>query len=101
MSLPTILKTTEATIPAKVPYLQADAQLVAYWKGVLAPLPGLKVGIAWQGSPKYGGDKNRSLPLKHFAPGRADARRHLHQLAKRTRHRATRKFVAAVPGHRS
>ena len=68
MSLPTILKTTEATMPAAVPYLNADPQLAAYWKGVIAPLPGFKVGIAWQGSPKYGGDKNRSVPLKHFAP---------------------------------
>ena len=32
----------------------------------LERLPGFKVGICWQGSQKYGGDANRSIPLKHF-----------------------------------
>jgi ADP-heptose:LPS heptosyltransferase len=30
-------------------------------------LPGLKVAIVWQGDPKYGWDRFRSIPLKQFA----------------------------------
>ena len=35
MSLPAVLKTTLATVPAAVPYLFADAALVEHWKGVV------------------------------------------------------------------
>jgi hypothetical protein len=34
----------------------------------LANLPDFKIGIAWQGNPKQGGDRLRSIPLLHFAP---------------------------------
>jgi tetratricopeptide (TPR) repeat protein len=67
MSLPTVLRTTLATVPAEVPYLSADPNLVDYWRGILDGLRGFKVGIAWQGSPKYGGDRHRSISLEHFA----------------------------------
>src|SRR5262249_20970103 len=30
--------------------------------------PAFKVGIAWQGSPTFAGDRLRSVPLRHFAP---------------------------------
>jgi tetratricopeptide (TPR) repeat protein len=67
LSLPGILGTTPASVPADVPYLQAALNLVEHWRGELEPLGGLKVGIAWQGCPTYGYDRLRSAPLAQFA----------------------------------
>ena len=68
MSLPGLLGTTLETIPAAVPYLQADPARVERWGRELAEFPGFKVGIHWQGNPGYAGDFHRSMPLRHFAP---------------------------------
>src|SRR5262249_52357254 len=68
LGLPRLLGTTLASIPADVPYLFADPQLVEHWRNELGACPGFKVGIAWQGSPGYRGDCFRSTPLAHFAP---------------------------------
>ena len=68
MSLPGIFQTDLATIPAKVPYLSAAAELVNKWRGVLGEKRGLRVGIAWQGSRDFAGDRFRSIPLAQFAP---------------------------------
>jgi tetratricopeptide (TPR) repeat protein len=68
MSLPRLLGTTLETIPAEVPYLFADPRLIEMWRERLAAYPGLKVGINWQGNPKYAGDRQRSIPLEHFEP---------------------------------
>ena len=35
---------------------------------VAPALPGLKIGICWQGSPTFKGDQFRSIPLGQFAP---------------------------------
>jgi tetratricopeptide (TPR) repeat protein/glycosyltransferase involved in cell wall biosynthesis len=68
LSLPGIVGTTLDTIPADVPYLFADPQLVTRWRERLAPIEGFRVGIAWQGNPQYRGDRQRSVPLENFAP---------------------------------
>ncbi len=81
MCLPAILGTTFSTLPANVPYLFADPQRVSgEWLVVSgeeghyhSPLtthhsPLLKIGIAWQGNPRYKKDSQRSIPLRHFAP---------------------------------
>jgi tetratricopeptide (TPR) repeat protein len=68
LSLPFLLGTTVDTVPAPVPYLHADPQRVAHWRQALNNVGGFKVAIAWQGSPKYAGDRQRSIPLKFFAP---------------------------------
>jgi Flp pilus assembly protein TadD len=78
LSLPGIFRTDLATIPAQVPYLSADSQLVEHWRRELESLPphgkenapcrSLKVGIAWQGSLHHPGDRQRSIPLRSFAP---------------------------------
>ena len=68
LSLPHAFGTTLATIPAGEPYLVADPQLVDRWRDRLAGLGGLKIGISWQGNPKYRGDLRRSMPLGQFAP---------------------------------
>ena len=67
-SLPRHFGTTLATVPARVPYLFADAALVERWRRRVAPAGGLKIGIVWQGSPRDTGDISRSVPLGEFAP---------------------------------
>jgi hypothetical protein len=67
LSLPGLLHTTLDTIPADVPYLSADPALSQRWGQELRAIAAFKVGIAWQGSSKYAGDRHRSIPLKHFA----------------------------------
>ncbi|HKI35292.1 MAG TPA: tetratricopeptide repeat protein [Gemmataceae bacterium] len=68
LSLPGLLGTTLATIPARVPYLFADPDLAAHWRRELAPVRGFRVGIAWQGSPQHPWDRHRSVPLTVFEP---------------------------------
>ena len=67
MSLPGVFGTTVETIPATVPYLRAEAALVAQWRERLGP-HGFKIGISWQGNPSGKIDIGRSLPLCCFAP---------------------------------
>jgi len=72
MSVPAVLGTTEASIPAQVPYLRADPVRVAAWRERL-PRDRLNVGIAWSGKPTYAHDHLRSMALEVFravaAPG--------------------------------
>ena len=68
LSLPRTLNTTMDTIPAQVPYLFADASLVAHWQKELSVLKGLKVGINWQGRPDNPSERYRRIPLSQFAP---------------------------------
>jgi len=74
MSLPLALGTTLASIPARVPYLHAEPAQVAAWRGRLAALPGLKVGLVWSGAPRPDDpeanaiDQRRSLRLGQLAP---------------------------------
>jgi len=67
MSVPGLLKTMLANIPANVPYLSAGADLVRHWRDELAPVAGFKIGIIWQGNPRHKGDRQRSVPLSRFA----------------------------------
>ena len=84
LSLPGIFQTDLTSIPAQVPYLSVDAQLVEHWRRQLNTFdsqptsvaserqagvrPGFKVGVAWQGSPTHAADRQRSIPLRAFAP---------------------------------
>jgi tetratricopeptide (TPR) repeat protein len=68
ISLPKLLGTTLESVPADVPYLEAEPQLVEAWRHRLAFYPGFKVGIAWQGNPEFRFDHLRSIPLAQFAP---------------------------------
>lgn len=68
LSLPFLLGTTVETVPAEVAYVRPDAERMARWRRALSHVGGYKVAIAWQGSPKYAGDRQRSIPLKFFAP---------------------------------
>jgi tetratricopeptide (TPR) repeat protein len=68
MSLPRILGTTLATLPAQVPYLSADLGLVQRWREELAAYPDFRIGVAWQGNPENPADRHRSFPLDRLAP---------------------------------
>ena len=68
LSLPGILGTTMSTIPASVPYLFADDDLVSKWREYLGPSDEFRVGIAWQGSTEHGLDNHRSFRLAEFEP---------------------------------
>jgi tetratricopeptide (TPR) repeat protein len=69
MSLPRLLGTTSLElIPSKVPYLFVDEALRQQWKQKIPEGPELKVGIVWQGNPRFTGDRFRSVPLEQFRP---------------------------------
>ncbi len=68
MSLPSLFHTTLATVPSEVPYLFADEELVGDWRRRLADVSGFRIGVVWQGNPKFGNDRARSFPLKALAP---------------------------------
>jgi hypothetical protein len=85
--LPRTLHTSLATVPAAVPYVRADGELVHLWRWELRKDEGgrmkdemgrvsdsscrrhpssFRVGIAWQGKLKYRYDRQRSISLAHF-----------------------------------
>jgi tetratricopeptide (TPR) repeat protein len=68
LSLPGLFGTTLDSVPAEVPYLDAEPALVESWRDRLGAYPGFKVGIAWQGNPQFPFDRIRSVPLAEFAP---------------------------------
>lgn len=68
MTLPSLFHTTLGTIPADIPYLFADPDLIAHWRRQLSPLSGRRIGITWQGSPRHAWDRHRSVPLAAFEP---------------------------------
>ncbi len=61
MSGPLHAGTTLNTIP---PHLECRAAtaLIERWRAPITRLPGVKIGIAWQGNPRHHNDLHRSLP---------------------------------------
>jgi tetratricopeptide (TPR) repeat protein len=82
LSVPYLLGTTLATIPADIPYVFPDPELVEQWRRELSAVAGFKVGVAWCGSATYPGDTQRSIPVRHFAPLACVAGVHLCSLQK-------------------
>jgi tetratricopeptide (TPR) repeat protein len=68
MSLPHLLGTTVHSVPATIPYLLADQAVVTRWRHELAHVSGLRIGVCWQGNPKYAADRLRSFALAQLAP---------------------------------
>ena len=68
MSLPRLLSPDIESIPNRVPYIQANEELTNVWGQRLRGIQGFKIGIGWQGNPKYAADRYRSLPLQVFRP---------------------------------
>ena len=76
LSLPAIFHTSLDNVPASVPYLQANADLIEHWRKELAKSdvdyrtfasgPVFKIGITWQGNPAFKDDRYRSIPLARF-----------------------------------
>lgn len=68
LSLPLIFHTTLDTLPAHVPYIQADAALAQAWRKRIDPDAALKVGLIWGGWAGNVVDRKRSIALTAFAP---------------------------------
>ncbi|MFN3076589.1 MAG: tetratricopeptide repeat protein [Alphaproteobacteria bacterium] len=70
LSLPRHFDTTVDTIPANVPYLEPEPELMELWHRRLAGMggEGLNVGLVWTGRATHGNDHNRSLPPEALAP---------------------------------
>lgn len=69
MSLPGVLGTRLDSVPAELPYLTPDANVVDRWHGKTAPArETLRVGLVWASNPGTGYAWHKSLPLEMFAP---------------------------------
>lgn len=66
LTIPGLVGTSLDRVPNQVPYLVPDPKLVEKWRNELSGYREFKVGINWQGNPKYAGDFHRSIPLKFF-----------------------------------
>ena len=67
LSLPRVFRTEIDSIPAPVPYFTPEAERTAAWRARIGG-QGFRIGVVWQGNPRYGNDRTRSPPLKQFAP---------------------------------
>jgi hypothetical protein len=65
MSLPYRFQTSLETIPAPIPYLHPEPNLVSKWAARLGN-DGFRVGVGWQGNKFI--NLQRSFPLECFAP---------------------------------
>ena len=64
MSLPLAFKTDINTIPASIPYLYANQNLINKWQAKLGEKKSKpRVGLVWSGSSAYTNDSNRSISL--------------------------------------
>jgi tetratricopeptide (TPR) repeat protein len=71
LSLPLAFATDLGSIPSQTPYLAVDPQRAARWNPLIRAVPGLRVGIAWQGNPhveQFVWARGRSMPLAALAP---------------------------------
>jgi tetratricopeptide (TPR) repeat protein len=69
LSLPFLFDTTLETIPAEVPYMQAEPSLVHKWGNLLQQDKSkLKIGLVWAGRLSHRNDHNRSCLLDVFSP---------------------------------
>jgi len=67
LSLAHLFETRLETIPAKVPYLKAEAALQEKWKSRVPADGRLKVGLCWSGNPKQSNNLNREIRLAELA----------------------------------
>lgn len=65
--IPSVLGHEPASFPKQVPYVTAEEKLVEQWRQKLKPYGGLRIGIAWRGSPSHMADSMRSFALTEFA----------------------------------
>ena len=67
-SLPHACKTAFANVPADIPYLAADDNLVAKWRPRLEVLKTPRVAFVWAGNANHANDRNRSIALVQLKP---------------------------------
>lgn len=67
LSLPRVLGTKLATIPAGIPALSADAAGIEAWRRRLAAVAAPRIGLVWAGSPTNLADCRRSLAPERLA----------------------------------
>ena len=67
ISIPAVFKTNLSSIPNEVPYLFADAPLVARWGETLKRFPGFRIGINWRGKSETSEWRKRDIPLDLIA----------------------------------
>jgi tetratricopeptide (TPR) repeat protein len=69
MSLPAVFGTSVETVPWAGAYLGAEPELVEQKRaGFPSRHPGLRVGLAWAGNPRYKADRQRSTDLDTLLP---------------------------------
>jgi tetratricopeptide (TPR) repeat protein len=68
VSLARVFRTRLDSIPAPIPYLFAEKDLVESWKQKLGDRDGsLRIGLAWAGNPLFKDDRMRSMGLEQLA----------------------------------
>jgi tetratricopeptide (TPR) repeat protein len=67
MSLPLVMETTLATIPAPSRYIGVQSVRSAVWRKTLGEVSQKRVGLVWSGRPEHKNDHNRSIPLADYA----------------------------------
>ncbi len=69
LSLPWIFRTDHLSIPASIPYIFLDSDLVGKWRSRLSSDKAeCKVGLVWAGKPDHSNDQNRSLSFEELRP---------------------------------
>ena len=68
MSLARCFKTTLASIPATVPYLESPGKSPELPRPAWADPADLKIGLVWAGNPAHQNDRHRSIPLEILQP---------------------------------
>jgi tetratricopeptide (TPR) repeat protein len=66
-SLPGVFGTRLDSVPASIPYLRAEPELVERWAPRIGAA-GFKIGVVWQGNADPEVDMARAVPLSAFAP---------------------------------
>lgn len=66
LSQPFYLNTRLDTIPADLPYLQAEPDKIARWRAIMGDTGrALRVGLVWKGNSRFENDAHRSLRSLH------------------------------------
>ena len=68
LSLPRLFGTDLSSVPTDVPYVGASRHIQAKWRQRLASYSGLRIGLAWAGSPSNVHDAKRSITLDALSP---------------------------------
>ena len=67
LSLPNLFNTTAQTVPAEIPYITADPELIEEWSQKLSLDNNIRVGLCWHGS-THNAFPNKNIPLTLLEP---------------------------------